>query len=128
MTQAQVSALLGLISGFDRRTSGPDDDLAWAAAAEVGGWTFDLAKRAVVEHYTVSREWIYPADVTRQIREIRLRLHESFVLPSHPPELIDDNPEEFVAWARQRKAEHMASGLRAWADSGAQPSAPALEA
>lgn len=127
MSTAEVTKLLGLIAGFDRRTTGTCDDLAWTAAAHAGNWTFELAQRAVVEHYTHTTDWLMPAHVTHRIAQARQRIHAAFALPPHPPELADDGPQ-FVAWARQAKAEHLANGLAQWASSGQLPAPLELEA
>ncbi|MGH3934653.1 MAG: hypothetical protein ACRDS1_06710 [Pseudonocardiaceae bacterium] len=127
MTTAEVTKLLGLIAGYDRRTTGACDDLAWVAAAHAGGWTVDLAQRAVVEHYTHTTDWLMPAHITRRIAQARHRVLAAFQLPSHPPELADNGPE-FIAWARRRKAEHLAKGLARWASHGHLPPPLELEA
>jgi hypothetical protein len=127
MTPDDISKLVSLIVGFDRRTSGQHDDIAWTLAAQAGNWTLPLASRAVVEHYTHSTEWLMPAHITNRIIEVRRRLHESFQIPRHSPELADDG-SAFVAWARARKAEHMATGLTEWATTGRLPALLELEA
>ena len=127
MTVTEVTKLLGLIAGFDRRTSGQMDDVAWTMAAEAGGWTFELARRAVVEHYTHSTDWLMPAHITQRITEARQTIYATFRIPLHPAELADDGPA-FVAWAQQRAAEHMAAGLAQWAEYGHLPVRLELEA
>lgn len=123
MTLEETLDLLALAACFDQRTVGHADARAWHAVAELRGWTFPLAKQAVVEHYSRHRQRLMPADVTNRITEVRGRLHETFEIPRHPPELADDGAE-FVAWARRAKAEHLTAGLTQWATSGRLPPAP----
>jgi hypothetical protein len=127
VTTDETVALLMLAACFDQRTVGQADIHGWHAVAQTEGWVFQLAKRAVIEHYGRRRERLMPADITNRIAEVRQRLHETFEIPRHPPELTDD-PQEYVAWARQRKAEHMASGFAQWSESGRLPALLELEA
>lgn len=127
MTVEETLALLALATSFDQRTVGHADARAWQAVAAAEGWTFPLARRALIEHYARHRERLMPADITTRIAEVRTRLHETFEIPYHSSELADDGPS-FVAWARQRKAEYMNAGLAAWADSGHVPATLEIEA
>lgn len=127
MTLEETLDLLALAACFDQRTVGQADARAWHAVAQMQGWTFSLAKQAVIEHYSRHRERLMPADVTNRITEVRARLHETFEIPHHPPELADDG-RAFVAWARRVKAEHMRAGLIEWASSGRLPAPRELEA
>lgn len=126
MTITETVALLAYMACFDQRTVGQTDAHAWCAVAETEGWTFQLAKRAVLEHYGHHRERIMPADITNRINEIRQRLHERFEVPPHSAELADDGPA-FVAWARRRKAEYLATALASWADTGRLPALLEIE-
>jgi hypothetical protein len=127
MTVDETFALLALAACFDQRTVGRTDAQGWHAVAESEGWTFELARRALVEHYGRHRERLMPSDITNRILQVRKQLSESFEIPRHSPELADDGPA-FVAWARERKAEHMNVGLTEWAVTGQLPTVLAIEA
>lgn len=127
MTLDETLALLVIVASADRRTVGHGDAQLWHAVAQTEGWTFPLARRAVIDYFAHHKEWLMPSDVTNRITEVRRRLHENFQIPRHSPELADDG-SAFVAWARARKAEHMRTGLTEWAATGRLPALLALEA
>jgi hypothetical protein len=126
MTLAEIAKLLGLIAGFDRRTTGPADDLAWLAVAEAAGWTYPLAERAVVEHFAHSTEWLKPAHITQRIDEAKRAVRAAFQIPPHSAELADDGPA-FAKWAGEQCVAHMQRGLAEWVRRGVLPAPLAIE-
>lgn len=106
MNPSEAAELLGVAATFDRRTVGESDAVAWAAALH--DITLDDAKRAVVEHYRESREWIMPADVRRRVKAAREARMARHAVPPPPPELAD-RPAEYRA-ALKRDISRLADG------------------
>lgn len=88
MTLGEVTRLLALAAGFDRRTVGESDARAWhVLLADV---KFGDAQTALYEHFRTSTDWLMPAhilDGVRRIRRARLDAYGTY-LPS--PEVADD--------------------------------------
>ena len=127
MSVEEILALLALAACFDQRTVGQGDARAWHAVAVAQGWTWPLARRALIDHYGECRDRVMPADITRRIGEARKAVYAAFRIPPHSAELADDGPG-FVAWARGCAAEHMVVGLAEWAEFGRLPQPLELEA
>lgn len=126
MTPAEVTKLLALIAGFDRRTTSASDDLAWYAVADAAGWTYPLAERAVIEHFAHSTEWLKPAHITQRIAEAKRTVKAAFQIPPHSAELADNGPA-FAKWAGEQCVTHMQRGLAEWARRGVLPAPLAIE-
>jgi hypothetical protein len=127
ITDDQIADLLSMAAVIDYRKIGDAEVDLWHAIAVTHNWTWPLARRALIDHYAESRDRIMPADITRRIAEARRAVYAAFQIPPHSAELADDG-RAFVAWAKERAAEHMAVGLGEWAAYGRLPQPLELEA
>lgn len=98
MNTAEALSLLGTCSAFDNRKSeNPAQAKVQAAAwAEALQPTMPLAwaKRAVVQHYAATRDWIMPSDLNslwEAERRTRIAAVPIADYPDYPPDL--DGPE-----------------------------------
>ncbi len=128
MTPEQTFDLLTLIAGFDRRTVGESDVVAWHTIATECGWTFPLARRAVVEHHKrgANKSFLMPAHITDAIDTARATIRRQvFVRDLVPPKDLADDPRAELEWRRRHIADVTERALNAWANG--QP-LPQLEA
>lgn len=72
ITIDQVKALLTVAMGYDNRRPGELNVAAWHDAAHLQRWEFAAAVDAIKAHYSESRDFIMPADVTARIRAERV--------------------------------------------------------
>ncbi len=61
MSRTQVAQLLTMRATFHGVTVGETDVEAWFAT--IGDLDYDRSVAALVRHYSVSREWLMPADL-----------------------------------------------------------------
>lgn len=107
MTPSETAELLGTIQAFDHRTVGEADIMAWHAVlrdVEIAS-----AKAAVIEHFTVSKEWLAPVDIRTIIARTRSRRIGSIPSVVPPWQLADDPAREMTWVANYRHA--IADGL-----------------
>lgn len=97
MKPSEATAVLAVAASFDRRTVGEADARAWAIVLE--GVEPQDARDAVIEHYTESREFVFPADVLAIVRR-RVREKSRDLPPVTPPRDLADNPKAEIAWTR----------------------------
>jgi hypothetical protein len=128
MTPDETCDLLALIAGFDQRTVGEADIEIWHDIATECGWTFPLAKRAVIEHHKrgSDKRRITPAHITDAIDAARALIRRQvFSRDLVPPKDLGDNPRAELDWRRRHIAAVTERALNAWAN-GEQ--LPAIEA
>lgn len=93
-TLADAYELLAVAQSFDRRTVGDFDAEGWRRAMH--GLALEDCKRAVVEHYTTSTDWLMPAHVRHGVMRIRRdRLDRA---QDHEPP--DADPDDPIAYQR----------------------------
>ncbi|MDI3315861.1 MAG: hypothetical protein QJR12_16775 [Mycobacterium sp.] len=128
MTPDEIIDLLTLIASFDQRTIGETDIVAWHQIATECGWTWPLARRAVLEHHKRGgdRPRIKPGHITDAIEAARAQIRRQvFQRDLVPPKELADNPRAELEWRRRHIAEVTERALNAWANG--QP-LPQLEA
>lgn len=128
MNQNEVVALLAMIAAYDQRTVGETDVLAWKTIADSEGWTYPLARRAVIEHHRRGgdRPRIKPGHITDTITNARALIRKQvFVRDLVPPRDLAENPRAELEWRRKHIAEVTERALTAWAED--RP-LPAIEA
>jgi hypothetical protein len=121
MTDDEVIDLLTLAAGYDRRTVGDADVEAWSAIALLNGWTFAVARRALVEHFNSSNKPIMPADINTIISAQRKAISARFTENVSPPKELRDNPAAEIAWRRQFAEDYKRRALEAWAEDREPP-------
>ncbi|MEW9530737.1 hypothetical protein [Microbispora sp. NPDC049125] len=104
MTREEVGKLLALCTGFDRRTVGAADVLAWHEAFTLKGVTsFADARQAVIEHYSESDDFIMPVHVIRRAKAIRAkRLANQDSAAVLPQGDVADRPTAWLEELRNR--------------------------
>jgi hypothetical protein len=115
-TLADAYELLAVAQSFDRRTVGDFDAEGWRRAMH--GLDLDDCKQAIVEHFTLSTDWLMPAHVRHgvmRIRRDRLERTRNF----EPP---DADPDDPIAYQRALQA-----GIRRTADGTKQRDMSAIE-
>lgn len=73
MDEFEIRGLLAAAMVYDNRKPGDAAIAGWAEASARGGWTYGEALNAIHAHYTESRDFIMPGDITRAIRARRAR-------------------------------------------------------
>lgn len=119
ISRNDVVRLLALAAGGDQRTVAAEDVALWHTIATHQRWTFPVAQRVVIEHYSAGgdRRRIDPATITDRIRELRGRAAESFEAPRIPDGLPN---RDYPAWLRARLAEHVDRALDRWVQTGGE--------
>jgi hypothetical protein len=128
MTRDEIFDLLMLIAAGDQRTVGESDVEFWHTIATECGWTFLLAKRALIEHHKrgSDKRRITPAHITDAIDNARALIRKQvFSRDLVPPRDLADNPRAELDWRRRHIAAVTERALNAWAN-GEQ--LPAIEA
>lgn len=128
MTPNETFDLLMLIAGFDQRTVGKSDVEIWHTMATECGWTWPLARRAVLDHHKrgSDKRRITPAHITDAIDNARALIRKQvFCRDLVPPKDLADNPRAELDWRRRHIAAVTERALNAWAN-GEQ--LPAIEA
>lgn len=128
MNRNETIALLALVAAYDRRTVGEADVEAWHTIATECGWTFPLARRALIDYKKRGgdRPWLQPAHITDAIEAARATIRRQvFSRDLVPPKHLADDPRAELEWRRQHIAAITERALTAWA-SGQQ--LPQLEA
>lgn len=69
----QVVDLLLKAAGDDHRTVGAAETEAWAAAAEIGGWTYPEAVEAIRHHQATNTAYLKASHITEWIKSQRRR-------------------------------------------------------
>lgn len=119
MPPSEVAVLLSFVAGYDRRTIGESDVLAWVDPARMGGWTLPWAMRAALDHLTDQPDqWLMPGHITRRINERRAWFGRTYVRPLLPVGLTD---AEELAWEDQQRANHIARCMDLWARGEVTP-------
>lgn len=90
MTIEETIDLLTVAAGFDRRTVGRGDAVAWHAA--LGDLRFEDCQAAIVAHYTGTTDWLMPAHIRQRVRQIRDHRLDGTEVPAPPAELVDNPP------------------------------------
>lgn len=121
MTADEIIDLLTLAAGYDRRTVGESDVEAWGAMAAKCGWTFPIARRAIVEHFEHSDRPIMPANINTIIDSVRRRIRAQFSEDVNPPRRLRDDPVAEIAWRRKFAEEYTQRALDSWATDGVIP-------
>jgi hypothetical protein len=115
-TLADAYELLAVAQSFDRRTVGDFDAESWRRAMH--GLDLDDCKQAIVEHFTLSTDWLMPAHVRHgvmRIRRDRLERTKEY----EPP---DADPDDPITYQRALQA-----GIRRTADGLADRDMTAIE-
>lgn len=118
MNENETIALLALIAAYDQRTVGQADVAAWHAIAVECGWTFTLARRAVLEHHKRGgdRPRIKPGHITDALDGARALIRRQvFQRDLVPPKELADDPRAELAWRRSHIASVTDRALEAWA-------------
>lgn len=129
MNRNQIIDLLTLIAGFDYRTVGEGDVMAWLVIAEEEHWTWPLARRAAINYHRRGgdKPRITPARITDAIGEVRATIRRTVLRTDlTPPKELADDPRAEIAWRRDYVQHAMDAALAAWADDQPMPTAPAL--
>lgn len=130
MNRNETIDLLTLIAGFDQRTVGDGDVMAWHVVATEEHWTWPLARRAAINYHRRGggKPRITPAHITDAIDEIRATIRRTVLRTSlTPPKELRDDPRAEIAWRREYTQRVVDDALAAWADGQPLPEAPALE-
>lgn len=115
MTIDEIESLLAMIVSNDKRTIGESDFALWAAAADQGHWTHTHARRALIEFITNEPDaYLRPGHITQRIAAARDRVRATWNRPTPPRDLADD-PAAEIAWTRAHLANHITTGMTAWA-------------
>ena len=131
MTPDETIDLLTLIATFDQRTIGESDVAAWHTIATECGWTWPLARRAVVEHHKrgSDRRRITPAHITDGIEQARAVIRKQvFSRDLVPPKHLAEDPRAELEWRRRHIAEVTERALNAWANGEPLPQLEAAPA
>jgi hypothetical protein len=87
MTLEETIDLLGTCAGFDQRTIGRTDAVAWHTV--LGDLPLNDSQTAVIAYYRDNRERIMPADIRKRVLAIRRERLEHSPPPAPVPELAD---------------------------------------
>ncbi|PSL02872.1 hypothetical protein CLV30_109180 [Haloactinopolyspora alba] len=105
MKPSEVSDLLEMAAATDRRKVGMADVEAWhAIITEALGEDapFDDARKAVVQHYGATHEYLMPIHVVEYVRRLRKTRRWKIPMPQAPPELVDSHgypdPDDREKW------------------------------
>jgi hypothetical protein len=71
LTLEETIDLVSLITGYDGRQPSQAETALWQRQSAIGRWTYDLAARAVDEHFASSEAYLMPLHVTTRIRQLR---------------------------------------------------------
>jgi len=126
MNHDEIVDLLTLAAVYDQRTGGSADVEGWYAVAQLEHWTFPVAKRVVIEHYSrgADRQRITPAAISDAIRTVRRKAADSFVAPNVPDHIMGrDYPE----WFRAQRDRHISYVLAGWVLGEPIPEPSALD-
>lgn len=124
MTPNQTIDLLTLIATFDQRTVGQADVAAWHTIATECGWTWPLARRAVLEHHKRDgdRPRIKPAHITDALDKARADIRKQvFKRDLVPPKELNGDVRLELAWRKELIADITERALAAWADGTPLP-------
>src|SRR5258706_3648518 len=85
MNRSEVATLLGLAAARDRRRVGTADVGAWLE--DTGDLDFEDARKALGRHFRETTEWLMPAHIRKQVKNIKAERreavhHEALALPS----------------------------------------------
>lgn len=101
MKQFEALLLLAKAATFDNRKElGDEAAQSWSEA--LGGVDPVDAARAIVEHYTHTREFIMPSDIRAGVRRIRGARIDAVLTGSEPlpPACLADDPARYQAWRK----------------------------
>ena len=98
MNQQEVAELLTVVAAYDRRTLGEVDVITWHGA--LGDLQLDECKKAVVEYYRTSTDWLMPANV----RKLALTARQDAAMRQLSPARDDLVP--MPDWFRSSVEEH----------------------
>ena len=118
MNPDEVIDLLTLIAAYDQRTVGESDVQAWHAIATEAGWTFPLARRAIIEHHTrgADRPRIRPAHITDALDALRTTIRRTVLRADlTPPRELADDPLAEIEWRHKTLDRATQAALNAWA-------------
>lgn len=93
-TLADAYELLAVAQSFDRRTVGDFDAEGWRRAMH--GLQLEDCKQAIVEHFTISTDWLMPAHVRQAVQRIRRDRLERRAFDWVP----DADPDDPIAYQR----------------------------
>jgi hypothetical protein len=127
----EIIDLLTLIAGWDYRTVGEGDVMAWLVIAEEEHWTWPLARRAAINYHRRGgdKPRITPARITDAIDEVRATIRRTVLRTDlTPPKELAEDPRAEIAWRREYIQHTTDTALAAWADDQPMPTASALEA
>ena len=131
MNTNEVIDLLTLIAACDQRTVGESDVEAWHAIATQAGWTFPLARQAVIEHHArgADKGRIRPAHITDTLDALRNTIRRTVVRADlTPPRELADDPKAEIAWRHATLDRATQAAFDAWAGGRPLPQlAPAPE-
>lgn len=88
MTPEEVADLLTVVSGYDRRTVGPDDVDAWCRVLDdlrVPNLGLSECVDAVILHHQESTEFVMPAHILKRVKATR----SSTIAKLMPPKQVD---------------------------------------
>lgn len=105
MTPSEAGQVLTVASGYDNRTVGTDEMILWAEA--LPGVRLEDARRAVIQHYTASTDWLKPAHINTIVGAWN-RERARAVPPVDPPRELADDPRTEAAWVRAWQDAHIA--------------------
>lgn len=119
MERDEVIDLLTVIAGYDRRKAGEVDVTTWGDAVSRHPWIdYRVAVEAVKRHFASSTEYLMPAHVINQARNIRYDIERAKAKrraleppapkPINPHSFRARNPEEWDRLYQQGKQEHEA--------------------
>lgn len=131
MNPSETIDLLSLIATFDQRTVGEADVAAWQAIALECGWTFPLARRAVLDYHKSGgdKPRIKPGHITDTLTEVRATIRRQvFSRDLVPPRELGDNPRAELDWRRRHIADVTERALTAWAEGRQLPQLDAAPA
>jgi hypothetical protein len=122
LTRDEIVGLLQTAAIYDNRTISEAPIEGWLTASHLGRWTAQYARRAIIQHYTESTNWLMPAHITEIIRDARKRAGDTFVVPDTPD---DVHGPDLPRWHRTQLAAHQDRLLAKWCAGEPLPVTPA---
>lgn len=126
MHRTEIVDLLSLIATYDQRTVGQADVEAWFTIAEMAGWSFPLAQRAVAEYHVRGgdKPRIKPGHITDALDRVREAVRRNILnVELLPPLELADDPRAEIEWRRDEIKRIKQGALDEWAQTGALPRA-----
>jgi acyl-CoA hydrolase len=107
MTPSETAELLATVQAYTGRTVGTIDVAAWHEALR--DLPLDACRRAVVQHYAISTDWVMPAHVRRLVKAERAdRIARAIEMP---PDADPDDVDAYLEALRDGRS-RTASGDR----------------